>query len=79
VFSNPVINLWGLAALGTLLAGIYLPVLHAPLNMGMLPPEVLLLIAAAVTGWIVLAEGIRRWIFGKRYPEHRELQEIRIT
>ncbi|MDD1711889.1 MAG: cation-transporting P-type ATPase [Methanoregulaceae archaeon] len=79
VFSNPVINLWGLAALGTLLAGIYLPVLHAPLNMGMLPPEVLLLIAAAVTGWIVLAEGIRRWIFGKQYPEHRELQEIRIT
>lgn len=75
LFSNPIINLWGLAALGTLLAGIYLPILHAPLNLGTLPPEVLFLIAAGVTGWIVLADGMRRLVFTKRYPENNGNRE----
>jgi Ca2+-transporting ATPase len=71
LFSNPVINLWGLAAIGTLLAGIYIPALHVPLNLGTLPPQVVLYISTGVTAGIVLADGARRWIFGRVYPDGR--------
>jgi Ca2+-transporting ATPase len=71
LFSNPVINLWGLAAVGTLLAGIYIPALHVPLNLGTLPPQVVLYIAVGVTAGIVLADGTRRWLFGRLYPVGR--------
>ena len=62
IFSNPVINLWGLLAVSTLLAGIYLPVLHEPLNLVTLPPGWIISIAVGVTAWIALAEGTRKWI-----------------
>jgi Ca2+-transporting ATPase len=68
LFSNPVINLWGLVAIGTLLAGIYVPALHAPLNLGTLPPQLVFYIAVGVTAGIVLADGVRRWIFAGLYP-----------
>jgi Ca2+-transporting ATPase len=68
-FSNPVMNLWGLAAIATLLAGIYLPALQAPLNLGPLPPQVVVYIAVGVTAGIILADGVRKLIFGRLYPE----------
>ena len=67
-FGNKVINLWGLAAIGTLLAGIYIPALHAPLNLGTLPPEVLVSIAIGVSVAIAIAEGVRRLLFRRIYP-----------
>jgi Ca2+-transporting ATPase len=71
LFSNRVINLWGIAAIGTLLAGIYIPALHIPLNLGTLPPQVVFSIAVGVTAGIVLADGVRRWIFARVYPVGR--------
>jgi Ca2+-transporting ATPase len=68
LLSNPVINLWAVAAIGTLLAGIYIPALHAPLNLGTLPPPVVFSIAVGVTAGILLADGLRRWIFDRLYP-----------
>jgi Ca2+-transporting ATPase len=68
-FGNRVINLWALAAIGTLLAGIYIPALHAPLNLGTLPPEVLASIAIGVSAAIAIAEGVRRLMFRRIYPQ----------
>jgi Ca2+-transporting ATPase len=68
-FGNKVINLWGLAAIGTLLAGIYIPALHVPLNLGTLPPEVLVSIAIGVSAAIAIAEGVRRLLFRRIYPQ----------
>jgi Ca2+-transporting ATPase len=69
LFSNRVINLWGLVAIGTLLAGIYIPALHIPLNFGTLPPLVVFYIAVGVTAGIILADGFRRGIFRYLYPD----------
>jgi Ca2+-transporting ATPase len=71
LFSNRVINLWGLFAIGTLLAGIYIPALHAPLNLGTLPPQVVFFIATGVTAGIILADGIRRPVLRRLFPESR--------
>jgi Ca2+-transporting ATPase len=71
LFSNRVINLWGLVAIGTLLAGIYIPALHAPLNLGTLPPQVVFSIAVGVTAGIILADGIRRPVLRRLFPKGR--------
>jgi Ca2+-transporting ATPase len=71
LFSNRVINLWGLFAIGTLLSGIYIPALHAPLNLGTLPPQVVFFIATGVTAGIILADGIRRPVLRRLFPESR--------
>jgi Ca2+-transporting ATPase len=62
MFSNRVINLWGAAAIAVLLAGIYLPVLHAPLNLETLAPSVLVSIALGVGVVVTLGEIARRAI-----------------
>jgi Ca2+-transporting ATPase len=71
LLSNPLIDLWAAAAIGTLLAGIYIPALHAPLNLGTLPPQVVFSIAVGVTAGVLLAEGLRRAIFLFLYPAGR--------
>ncbi len=60
LFANRVINLWGLAAIAALLAGMYLPFLQGVLNLGPLAPLTLAAIAAGVGGAVVLGEFIRR-------------------
>ena len=71
LFSNPLINLWAVAAIGTLLAGIYIPALHAPLNLGTLPPQVVFSIAVGVTAGVLLADGLRRGIFTQVYSARK--------
>ena len=73
-FGNRVINLWALAAIGTLLAGIYIPALHAPLNLGTLQPEVLVSIAIGVSAAIAIAEGVRRLLFRRIYPQSYQIR-----
>jgi Ca2+-transporting ATPase len=70
LFGNKIINLWGLAAIGTLLAGIYIPALHVALNLGTLPPETLVSIAIGVSAAIAIAEGVRRLLFRRMYPRN---------
>jgi magnesium-transporting ATPase (P-type) len=50
-------------------SGIYIPALQAPLNLSPLPPQVMIYIAVGVTAGIVLADSVRRLIFGRLYPE----------
>jgi Ca2+-transporting ATPase len=58
--SNRVINLWALAAVAALLAGIYLPFLQNALKLAPVSPVLLAEIAAFAAAGIAVAEGIRR-------------------
>jgi len=49
MFSNIVINIWSILAIGVLMAAIYLPVVSRQFNLTMVPLITVLEIAAAVT------------------------------
>ena len=65
-FSNRVINLWAIVAIGALLAGISLPPLHAALHLAAVSPLLLAGIAAFAAAGIALAEWMRRAVAGRR-------------
>ena len=58
--SNRVINLWAVAAIGALLAGIFLPPLHAALNLAAVSPFLLAGIAAFAAAGIAISEWTQR-------------------
>ncbi|MDD1652964.1 MAG: cation-transporting P-type ATPase [Methanomicrobiales archaeon] len=58
--SNRVINLWAMAAIAALLAGIYLPFLQEALKLAAVSPVLLAEIAAFAAAGIAVAEAIRR-------------------
>ncbi len=62
LFSNPVINLWGIAAVAALLAGMYLPFTQGPLNLAPLDPVTVLVIAGSVMILILIGELLRRGV-----------------
>jgi Ca2+-transporting ATPase len=56
IFTNPVINVWAMAAIVTMLAGIYLPFLNRAILLAPLPPLHLAAIAIGVTAPIACLE-----------------------
>ncbi|MDD1677470.1 MAG: HAD-IC family P-type ATPase [Methanomicrobiales archaeon] len=56
IFSNRIINLWAVAAILTLIAGIYLPFLHRAILLEPIPLQHLAVIAAGVPAAVALLE-----------------------
>lgn len=56
IFANKIINLWAIAAIGLLILGIYWPFLSSNLNLQVVSPIILLLIALVMIGFIDLLE-----------------------
>jgi Ca2+-transporting ATPase len=67
-FSNRVINLWAMAAIGFLFAAIYLPVLNRATGLQHVPVVMVLLVAGLVTGLVSLL-GVRKAILQREISE----------
>ncbi len=61
IFSNSIINLWAIAAILFMIAGIYIPILNIAFQLTYIAPQMLILIGIVVTGIILILE-LRKYI-----------------